>query len=257
MTAPCFIGTSGFSYADWKGIFYPPEIKPAGYLAYYATRFNCIEINSCFYRIPRQSTIEKWTDSVPGDFKFCPKLYQGITHYRRFKNCEELLENYFEAFSPMKSKLGPILIQLPKSFAFQYDVVKAFFELLEKDYSEYQFAIETRHVSWYEEDALGLLSQYHIAHTISDAGAHHFPTHFAVTSDDIYLRFHGREQLYATDYKDVDLKVYAVLIKDWMKEGKRIFAFFNNTMHGYAINNALTLRVMVGEGASGSGLIRP
>jgi uncharacterized protein YecE (DUF72 family) len=239
------IGTSGWSYTDWKQLFYPPGTKSSDYLPYYATRFDCTEINSSFYRIPLKKTVEKWVDSTPDNFLFCPKLYQGITHYRKFKNSEELLANYFEVFSPMEKKMGPVLIQLPRSFAFHYDDIEAFFELLDSAYKKYRFAIETRHVSWYTEEALGLLSRFNIAHTISDAGEHHFPTHEAVTSTDIYIRFHGRQSLYSTDYKDEELKEYALKIRKWLKSKHKVWIFFNNTAFGYAIANAFKLHEMI------------
>ncbi len=246
MAGKCYIGTSGFSYADWKIAFYPAGLKSSEYLTYYATKFNCVEINSSFYRIPLKKTVENWVDKVPDAFRFCPKLYRGITHYRKFKNSEELLHNYFEVISAFKDKLGPVLIQLPKNFIFHYDLTEAFFELLHSEYSQYDFAIETRHSSWHDEDALGLLAKYGIAHTIADAGKHHFATYFAVTSNEVYIRFHGREQLYATNYKNAELKEYAVHIKAWLGEGKHVWVFFNNTAGGYAIKNAFTLKKMVG-----------
>jgi uncharacterized protein YecE (DUF72 family) len=239
------IGSSGWSYSDWKEIFYPPKTKSTDYLAYYATHFDCTEINSSFYRIPQKKTVQKWVDNTPDHFLFCPKLYQGITHFRKFKNCEELMENYFEVFSPMEKKLGPVLIQLPGSFAFNYETADAFFELLAKSYRKYSFAIETRHITWYTEEALGLLSDYGITHTISDAGRHHFPTHEAITSKNIYIRFHGRQFLYATDYNDKELKEYAVKIKKWLKDKHRIWVFFNNTAFGFSLRNAVTLKEMV------------
>src|SRR6185437_4368728 len=132
--------------------------------------------------------------------------------------------------------------QLAKNFVFDYDIAESFFELLDTQYKQYDFAIETRHSSWHEEGALGLLAKYGIAHTIADAGKHHFATHFAVTSNNVYIRFHGRKQLYATSYTNSELKEYAAHIKTWLREGKNVWVFFNNTANQHAIKNALTLK---------------
>lgn len=107
-----FIGTSGWSYKHWSGIFYPENIKPGQYLEHYLTKFDFVELNSSFYHLPKETTIAGWMQRTPDNFKFCPKLSRFITHQKRLLQIEEPLEKYFALFDKMKIRLGPVLIQL-------------------------------------------------------------------------------------------------------------------------------------------------
>src|SRR4051812_48773088 len=133
------IGTSGWSYRDWRGPYYPDKMKSTDYLTHYAKEFHVSEINSSFYTTPRISTVEGWANKVPADFRFCPKMNRYLTQMKRLKDPEQPLEKFFTAFEPLKAKLGPILLQLPPSLSFKEDVVGHFFDVLKKDYSEFEF----------------------------------------------------------------------------------------------------------------------
>ncbi len=234
------IGTSGWSYKDWKGLFYPNELKTTDWLPYYAKTFNNTELNMSFYHLPKKQTTEKWAAVTPDDFLFCVKMSRFITHLKKLHEPEETLEKFFDVFEPMKKKMGPVLIQLPPSLKFDHDLTEHFYKAL-KQYKGYEFAMEVRHDTWLQQDSLSLMSNYEIAFVISQSGKG-FPYAEHVTAKNIYVRFHGPKELYASSYTDETLMYFAGLFKKWHKEKHTIWAFFNNDYFGHAINNALTLQ---------------
>ena len=239
-----FIGTSGWSYKHWSGIFYPEHIKPEKYLEYYITKFNCVELNSSFYHLPRESTIKGWMKRTPESFRFCPKLSRYITRQKRLVDSQEALSKYFDLFQDMKARMGPVLIQLPPSLKYDRSLIVDFFDLLQAQYRQYQFAIEIRHKSWIQDEFFQSLSQYGISFVMADSG-NRFPYHEVVTANFIYLRFHGPEKLYASDYNRSDLLQYAEKIKQWINADHEIWVFFNNDFGGFAVKNAINLYEMV------------
>ena len=235
------IGTSGWSYKDWSEIFYPKNVSSKDWLSFYSKTFNCTEINSSFYRLPSKETVINWVNSVPKNFKFCPKMSRYLTHMKKLRQPEEPLERFFSIFQPMKSKLGPVLIQLPKMIRFDQKITEHFYKLLKERYSRYTFAIEVRHESWMTESSYSLMANYGVAFVISHSGDH-FPYAEVVTSKNIYFRFHGPGSLYNTKYHSATMKRYSRLFKRWLDEGRDLWIFFNNDWFGYGIDNALTLR---------------
>ena len=240
-----YIGTSGWSYKDWKGVYYPEKLKATDWLTFYAGDFDIVEINSSFYRLPTRETVENWTKKVPKDFRFCPKVSRFLTHIKRLKEPEESMERFFDRFDPMKKMLGPILIQLPPNLKFDYDVTEHFFRLLKKKYRKFDFAIEVRHETWMDNVPLDLMASYDIAFTISQSGVG-FPYSEMVTAKNIYVRFHGPKELYASLYTDAALRKYAKKFKTWLQEGHDIWVFFNNDWYTYAIQNGRSLKKMMG-----------
>ena len=238
------IGTSGWSYQHWAGVFYPEHVKPAHYLEYYITKFDCVELNSSFYHLPVPATINGWIKRTPETFRFCPKLSRFITHQKRLQNSEEALNRYFDLFKVMQQRLDPILIQLPPRLSYDRSLVCDFLDIVKENYDDYRFAIEVRHKSWITDDFFELLSRYGMAFVIADSGKR-FPYHEAVTTDFVYLRFHGNEALYASDYSEADLRLCAEKIVSWLDEKKEVWAFFNNDFHGYATKNAERLREII------------
>jgi len=238
------IGTSGWSYAHWKDVFYPEDIKPAGYLEFYLTRFNCVELNSCFYHIPRETTVEGWMQRTPGSFKFSLKLNRVITHQKRLADCQEALKRFFDVFERMRERLGPVLIQIPPDLSCDIPLLTDFLDLLEVHYRHFRFAIEVRHRSWITDQFFELLAHHGIAFVIADSN-NRFPDHEAVTSDTVYLRLHGPERLYASEYNESSLHRYAEKIIDWLSTDHEVWVFFNNDFNGYAVKNALEMNELV------------
>jgi len=241
-----FVGTSGWSYDHWKGIFYPVTVKPPYYLEYYVTRFNCVELDSSFYHLPLKKTTTGWMERTPDTFMFCPKLSRYITHQKRLVDAEEPLKKYFEVFDVMKKRLGPVLIQLPPGLSFDKPLISRFLDILKEEYNDYRFAIEARHKSWITDDCFKLFNQYQIAFVIADSGKR-FPYYEAVTADFVYFRFHGHEKLYASDYSEQELQQYAEKILNWLKGTKEVWAFFNNDFYGFAVKNASRLKEILAE----------
>lgn len=237
------LGTSGWSY-PWQNVFYPPELRPPEYLAYYATRFDCTEINSSFYHYTMAKTIEKWLAETPASFRFAPKMNREITHERKFVDVEEAVDKFMSRFLIMGDRLGPVLIQIAASFRYNPAVAEAFFGMLRSKYPEPAFAFEARHTSWFTEEALDLLLEHNIAFVIASSGKR-FPGLETTTADTVYLRLHGDEKLYDSNYSEESLEKYAFMIKDWLEDDKDVWVFFNNTMHAQAIEDSAKLNSML------------
>ncbi len=238
------IGTSGWSYKDWVGIFYPKDLKPTEWITYYAKTFDCTEINGSFYRLPNKQTVINWVNKTPPDFLFCPKISRYLTHFKSLKDPEEPLQRFFGIFEPMQGKLGPVLIQLPKTVAFDPDKTKHFYQLLKEDYGNNKFAMEVRHESWLTEESYELMRRYNISFVISHSG-NHFPYREVVTAKDIYFRFHGPTSKYDSKYTDEEMKSFASIFKKWLKQGHELWIFFNNDWYGYGIENGLILEALL------------
>lgn len=240
MESSIFIGTSGWSYKHWKDKFYPEGLKQTSWLDYYTQHFNITELNASFYHLPKKQTTEMWNEKVPDDFKFCPKMSRYVTHLKRLNEPEEGFKNFFDVFAPLAKKLGPVLIQLPPSLKFEPDKTEHLYKLCKQQYSDFLFALEVRHDTWMSDESFALMKQYNIAFVISQSAAG-FPYTEKVTAQHVYVRFHGPGKLYASSYTDEQLLHYAHLFKQWKKQGHSVWAFFNNDVGGYAIDNAKKL----------------
>lgn len=234
------VGTSGWSYQHWKEIFYPHKLAAAKWLPYYASQYSTTEINGSFYRLPSEDTVKKWAAQVPENFLFCPKMSRYLTHMKKLKDPEEPLERFFSVFEYMKKKIGPVLIQLPEMLRFNYDVAEHFYRLLRFQYKAYQFVLEVRHDTWLQEDSLTLMTKYNIGLVISQSG-NVFPYSEMITAKNIYVRFHGPAELYASAYSDEELQSFAQKFRSWVNEGHEVWAYFNNDIHGHAVRDAQRL----------------
>lgn len=239
------IGTSGWSYKHWANIFYPPEVKPGDYLSFYATHFRVSELNSSFYRLPLKSTVKKWIDTVPEGFLFCPKMSRYLSHLKKLHDPEEPLQRFFQIFEPFKTHLGPILIQLPAAVRFDEEVVTHLYELLSQEYSDYRFAMEVRHESWFSEESIRLMRRHKI--TLVIAQSDRYPYYEELTAKDVFIRFHGPRQLYSSSYPEQMIRDYAEKLVEWKNKGHNIWAFFNNDVNGHALRNAAMLQSCVNE----------
>ncbi|MBI4766140.1 MAG: DUF72 domain-containing protein [Deltaproteobacteria bacterium] len=151
-----YIGTSGFGYKEWKGIFYPEKIAPQGMLRFYSEHFNTVEINNTFYHRPTEALLTSWAGQVPDDFVFAFKAPQIITHLKRLRNVEEETGYLFRTLSLLDRKLGPVLFQFPKSFQADRPLLEAFLDLIPPDSS---CAFDFRSPSWHGLEMLELLHQ--------------------------------------------------------------------------------------------------
>jgi uncharacterized protein YecE (DUF72 family) len=233
------IGLSGWSYKGWRGRFYPRDLRQQGELAFTARRFNSLEINATFYGTQRPETYLRWVAETPADFVFAVKGSRYITHIRRLRDAATPLANFFSAgVLALGPKLGPILWQLPPNFHFDADRLSAFFDLLPGDTDAalrlarrhdarfkgrvwlkpqprhpLRHALEIRHDSFATPDFIRLLRARRIALVCADTVA--WPMLMDVTSDFVYCRLHGSEELYASGYDEPALSHWAARVKAW------------------------------------------
>ncbi len=160
-----YAGTSGFSYDEWKGVFYPEDLPAKQRLAYYSTRLTTVEINNTFYRTPKESVVAGWKTQVSGDFRFVIKASQRLTHQKRLKDCADDLAFALEVYRAMGARLGPLLFQLPPNFRKDLARLSGFLELVPADL---QPAFEFRHESWFGEDVYEALRAKGAALVVSD-----------------------------------------------------------------------------------------
>lgn len=236
-----FIGTSGFHYKHWVGTYYPDKTKPVDYLKHYLEDFKTVELNNPFYHLPPKETFTGWRKKTPKDFIFSVKASRYITHNKKLKEPQEALDNFFSNASGLKEKLGPVLFQLLPGWKFNEERLDAFLKILPKGY---RYTFEFRNHTWYNEKAFDLLKKYKIAFCIYELAGHMTP--IEVTANFIYIRLHGpTENKYQGSYSDKTLKEWAQRIKEWNKEGKDVYCYFDNDQAGYAAFNAKKLSELI------------
>jgi uncharacterized protein YecE (DUF72 family) len=179
-------GTSGYAFKEWKGNFYPADLKDDGWLGYYASKFPSVEINNTFYRLPKESVLEGWAAQVPDDFTFAIKASQRITHFARLKEeAASPLDYLLRVTSKLGHRLGPTLFQLPPNLKKDLPRLKGFLGLLPKDR---RFTIEFRHESWFEDDVATALREHDVAMCLAEQDDFKCPV--VSTASWGYLRLH-------------------------------------------------------------------
>jgi uncharacterized protein YecE (DUF72 family) len=160
-----YVGTSGYSYPEWKGSFYPPKLPAKQMLSFYGKHFRTVEINYTFKRLPTTAVVQAWADAVPADFQFALKAPELITHYQRLKDAGDALSGFLDIASKLKQRLGPLLFQLPPTFKKDAPRLQAFLALLPP---ERRVALEFRHPSWLDDEVFELLREHRAALCIAD-----------------------------------------------------------------------------------------
>jgi uncharacterized protein YecE (DUF72 family) len=214
-----WIGTSGYSYPEWKGSFYPKDLPTKKMLPYYAERFNTVEINNTFYRMPTASTIENWLKEVPSNFKFTFKAPQKITHHQRLKECKELVTVFFETVKTAGSQFGMILFQLPPNLKKDLPRLEGFLESLPRGMPS---AFEFRHESWFDEEIYAALKTHGVSLCIADSEK--LKTPVTATSDFGYFRLRDE------GYRKSDIKLWAELVE--VGKFKEVFIYFKHEQEG-------------------------
>ena len=226
----------------------PRFANVGSHLQRYATLFNAVEINSCFYRPHRRATYERWAASVPDVFRFSVKLPKAITHELRLVGAEKSLENFLDETSGLGEKRGPILIQLPPSFAFDSTVVGTFLALL-RDRFDGDAVIEPRHETWFTEEVESLLREHRVARVAADPArvlAAGVPGGF---DQPAYVRLHGSPRIYYSAYTPEVLESVAESIQSNVSREIRTWCIFDNTALGFATGDALTVQAMLARRA--------
>lgn len=236
------VGTSGWFYNHWHKLFYPEDIPKTKWFKFYTENFKTVEINSSYYHFPTDSGVKKWYQTSPDDFIFTMKANRYITHLRKLKNVESQTSDFLKTVSGLKQKLGPVLFQLPPSFKKDLAVLKDFLSLLKK---QKHCVFEFRNDTWYSDDCFSLLADNGMTFCIYDMGD--FQTPREITSDMIYIRFHGTSGKYGGTYPDKMLKEWA----EWIRKNKKIkscYCYFNNDSNAYAVYNAKSLINILNQG---------
>lgn len=239
------LGTSGWSYKEWIGPLYTKEDKSM--LKAYSRVFKTVEIDSTFYRYPTKGMVMGWARYSPEGFVFTAKLPRLITHDKKLdlnQGIEQDLQKFIELMEPLivGGKLGCILVQLPPSCHFGTEAMEDFFRILP---THVKFAVEFRHQSWIQPETWSLLERYKVAYTNVDEPL--LPPEVHVTSDIAYFRWHGRgnRPWYDYEYKPDEIKPWIPKVKEASGQAKKVYGYFNNHFHGYAVENCLQVLEML------------
>jgi uncharacterized protein YecE (DUF72 family) len=225
-----YLGTSGWSYADWEGTLYPEALPSASRLAEYVKRFATVEIDSTFYGIPRRSTVQKWREISPDGFLFAAKFPKEITHDRNLVGAEAEVESFIHTMTELGDRLGPLLLQFPPSFDVEgMGVLEDFLERLPEGY---RYAVEVRHSSWLGSDLPEMLAERGVALTLIDYPR--MPRMERATADFSYIRWLGDRREFPEGHthlrkeRDGDLRWWSDLVGRFLEEGRTVFAYANN-----------------------------
>lgn len=256
--AKTYIGTSGFSYEDWRGVFYPEDISKSDMLSFYAKFFPAVEINSSFYAIPSPLTFEKMCKKTPDDFQFAVKVNKDLTHSEQAEPV--LFEKFSRAIEPIASagKLGCLLAQYPWSFRRSQANVDRLRQLQE-ELNRFPLVVEFRNASWAVAETFHFLKQIGIGYCCVDEPRMRglMPMISVATSPIGYVRFHGRNaetwwhhqeawQRYDYLYTADELKEWIPRVQALLSSTAKAFIFFNNHYLGKAAKNALLFGNMLG-----------
>jgi len=210
------IGTSGYSYPEWKGKFYPAKFKAEQMLPFYAERFSAVEINNTFYRMPEKGVLKAWAAQVPENFTFAFKAPQRITHFQRLKNARESVKEFLKVLAVMKDRLGPVLFGLPPNFKKDLPRLKDFLRLLPRTS---RFAFEFRHESWFDQEVYDSLRAAGVALCIAQGEVSDDPPVVATAS-------WGYVRLRTARYSDAELKRWVKTIRK--QKWDEVFVFFKH-----------------------------
>ncbi len=214
------VGTSGYSYKEWKGNFYPEKLPAKDMLPYYASRLKAVELNNTFYRLPQKSMVENWKEQVPENFRFSIKASQRITHFKRLKEVEDETKYLLDTVSVLEDRLGVVLFQLPPNMKKDLPRLETFLDCLPRTTKA---AFEFRHQTWMEDDVLEVLKHKNHALCISDTDD--LPvTHIDRTADWGYLR------LRRVEYSESNLAEWLKRVRD--QQWKEAFVFFKHEDEG-------------------------
>jgi uncharacterized protein YecE (DUF72 family) len=242
-----YLGTMGFSYADWAGPFYPETLAQGKYLGYYSRFFNAAEIDSTFYGTPRLTTVKRWLAATPADFRFCLKTPRTITHEKSLQSAHLDMAEFLTVVRELKEKLGVILIQLPPSFGIdQFDVLNTFLKELPTDL---RFAVEFRHASWHRSQTEDLLRSHKVCWAATEYP--NLPRGAKRTTDFIYFRLIGRHgQFSHHDREQIDrsanLHWWHQHLRTHLTHVDAVYGFFNNDYAGFGPGSCNQFKTLAG-----------
>ncbi|MGH8903251.1 MAG: DUF72 domain-containing protein [Egibacteraceae bacterium] len=227
-----FVGTSGWQYRHWRGVFYPVGVRQAEWLAYFAARYATVEVNSTFYRLPARSTFAAWAQQTPQDFILAVKFSRFLTHFKRLSEPAEPVRRFFDRADALGGKLGPVLLQLPPDFAVDIERLR---EALGEFPAGVRVAVEPRHSSWFVEDVRALLGEHGAALCWADRGSRLLTPVWRTTSW-VFMRFHAGLGAPEPCYDVAALEDRARLLAECPQQDA--YVFFNNDARGCALHDA-------------------
>jgi uncharacterized protein YecE (DUF72 family) len=239
---PVHVGCSGWQYKHWRGDFYPAALPVSRWLEYYAERFNTVEINNSFYRLPPPETFDTWRRRVPRAFVYAVKASRFLTHMKKLKDPEPALERLFAGAIRLRGSLGPVLYQLPPHWSVNLPRLDAFLAALPR---RRRHVMEFRDPSWYLDAVYDTLSRHGVALCLHDMKGSETPR--AMVGPFVYVRFHGPSK-YSGSYQDDQLAGWAEWCAARMAEGIPVYAYFNNDAGGHAPRDAVRFRHLVSPG---------
>lgn len=233
------IGTSGWSYGHWNGVFYPEHTPPSERLAFLSSRLDTVEIDSTFYHLPSTKSVSAWSDTTPDGFVFAAKGSRLITHFRRLSGIDDALATFLERLAPLAEKLGVILWQLPPNFSADNQRLDAF---LGKLPNETRHAVEFRHQSWLTAETFEVLRAHGAAHVQVSSDA--MPPELTPTADFVYVRLHGTSAYHGA-YDRPALEPWTRFLAEQTAAGRDAYVYFNNDAEGHAPQDAARLKAML------------
>jgi uncharacterized protein YecE (DUF72 family) len=233
------VGCSGWQYKHWRGDFYPSELPQTRWLEYYAERFDTVEINNTFYRLPEAPTFAAWGRRAPRGFVYAVKASRYLTHMKKLKDPEEPLERFFTRAKRLEHAFGPVLYQLPPNRPVNLERFDHFLKALPRTR---RHAIEFREPSWYVDEVFERLERHKVALCLHDMKGS--ATGKLAIGPFVYVRFHG-PQKYSGRYPDEVLEGWAEWLAGRVRTGQAIYAYFNNDTGGHAPRDAVRLRMAV------------
>ncbi len=235
-----FVGTSGWHYEHWQGLFYPPELDRSRWLEHYSRRFGTVEINNSFYRMPSETAFTAWRRATPESFVFAVKASRYITHIKRLRDSRTPVDNFIARARLLGSKLGPVLYQLPPGLPRDDARLEAFLQILPRGV---RHVFEFRHESWLVPEVLALLRRHSAGFCVFDMPGLQCP--LAATAKFAYIRFHGSTALYSTRYTDEELAGWAERLRGLDAGVEDMYIYFNNDARAYAVENAVKLKELL------------
>jgi uncharacterized protein YecE (DUF72 family) len=237
-----WIGTSGWSYAHWRKVFYPEHLPAGSWFTYYARYFDTVEINSSFYDLPAPGTMREWKETAPHDFVFSAKALREITHDRELRGVKRQISRMVKGLSILGRRLGPILFELPPRLEYNSSLLSRFLEALPP---RRRYALEFRNAGWINEDAMNLLSSRRVAVCIHDFMEVEVPPD--LTTPFGYFKFYGAGAERGRRYPRSLLTRRAEAMKETIASGRDVYAYFENDARGNAVKDAVALRKILAE----------
>jgi len=235
------IGCSGWQYRHWRGDFYPAELPQSRWLEYYAARFNTVEVNNTFYRLPEAATFAAWGRRAPRGFVYAVKASRFLTHMKKLKDPDDPLQLFFSHAERLGSTFGPVLYQLPPRWPVNLARFETFLRALPRTR---RHAVEFREPSWYSDDVFALMRKHRVALCLHDMQGSASGT--LDVGPFIYVRFHGTQK-YSGSYSNEMLQRWAEWLVVRIRAGKRLYAYFNNDVGGHAPRDAARLRTTIAQ----------